>query len=404
MHISTTQDKTFKWISYALIFLSIGFLSSPTIVSGYHILIVIPMLITISRAKSFTIPKSGWFLIALSVWGLICNFVNLEDLIKVRKSFDELKFYLLGPLLIFPLRYYFHRATPHQVKKLLSLLYIVIAVAFTIGVLKAFFGFNLMEMKTGDFRSRSDGLTNYMRYGYASAFLFILGLGIIINRKSLQKIIDPRFFYLALSLCFFAVFAAKTRGALLGIIVGCSFMMLKFKPKVGKVLVGTGAVFIGVVLYISFAGIKTNSRFLNIKDGSNTVRMSQFYSAVKSIQERPIFGLGASQFSYNVTRIKNKYDIWAKHYSGHAHNIFLEHAANYGIPGLILFLGFLVFWGMELLRLGNFGWVILSYLIAFIVAGQVENLFDNTNSHLLFFIYPLSFIYLGEISMFREKT
>jgi O-antigen ligase len=241
-----------------------------------------------------------------------------------------------------------------------------------------------------------------MRYGYASAFLFILGCGIVINKSHFKKVLNLKFFYLALSLCFFAVLAAKTRGALLGIIVGCSFMMLKFKPRLGKALVGLGSIFIAIVIFISFTGIKTDSRFFNIKDGSNKKRMSQFYTAVKSIQEKPIFGLGASQFSYHVTKLKNKYDIWSKEYSGHSHNIFLEHAANYGIPGLILFLGFLAFWGMELLKLGNFGWVILSYLVAFIAAGQVENLFDNTNSHLLFFIYPLSFIKFGEISTFKN--
>jgi len=396
------QDKTFKWIMSSLMFLAIGFLASPTVVSVYHILIVIPMFIVIKRADSFHIPKSGWFLIALTVWGIVCNFVNLDELIKVRKSFDELKFYLLGPLLIYPLNYYFKRATPFQVKRMLNALYFVITVAFIVGCTKALFSFDLLKMEFGDFKTRSDGLTNYMRYGYASAFLFILGCGIVINKSHFKKVLNLKFFYLALSLCFFAVLAAKTRGALLGIIVGCSFMMLKFKPRLGKALVGLGSIFIAIVIFISFTGIKTDSRFFNIKDGSNKKRMSQFYTAVKSIQEKPIFGLGASQFSYHVTKLKNKYDIWSKEYSGHSHNIFLEHAANYGIPGLILFLGFLAFWGMELLKLGNFGWVILSYLVAFIAAGQVENLFDNTNSHLLFFIYPLSFIKFGEISTFKN--
>ncbi len=401
--LTSSQDKTFKWIMWALMFLSVGFLSSPTIVSVYHILIVIPMFIAIKRADSFRIPKSGWFLIALTVWGLVCNFVNLDELVKVRKSFDELKFYLLGPLLIYPLKYFFDRATPFQVKRMLNALYLVIIVALIVGCTKAFFGFNLLKMEFGDFKNRSDGLTNYMRYGYASAFLFVLGSGFVLKRKELQKIFNPRFFYIALSLCFFAVLAAKTRGALLGIIVGCSFLMLKFKPKLGKVLVGFGAFFIAVVIFISFTGIKTNSRFFNIKDGSNKKRMSQFYTAVKSIGEKPVFGLGASQFSYHVTKLKIKYDIWSKEYSGHSHNIFLEHAANYGIPGLILFLGFLAFWGMELFQRGDFGWVLLSYLVAFTVSGQVENLFDNTNSHLLFFIYPLSFIKFKDYSKNLDK-
>ena len=62
------QDKTFKWIMSSLMFLAIGFLASPTVVSVYHILIVIPMFIVIKRADSFHIPKRGWFLL-LSQFG-----------------------------------------------------------------------------------------------------------------------------------------------------------------------------------------------------------------------------------------------------------------------------------------------------------------------------------------------
>ncbi len=402
MPTSLIQDTKFKWIMWSLIFFSVGFLSSPTIVSLYHISIIIPMVLLYKGGEKLKIPKSGYFLLGIVVWGIVCNFVNFDELVKTRKAFDELKFYLLGLILIVPIRYFFQRASNYQVKRMLNLLSIVVIVAFIVGCSKAFFGFNPLKMEFGEFKSRSDGLTNYMRYGYASAFLFVLGLGVHLNRDSFKNIITPKLFYTALLCCFFAVFAAKTRGALLGMICGCSFLALKFKPKLGKALVGIGAIFIAVVLYISFTGVQTSSRFLNIKDGSNKKRMSQFYSAVKSIQERPVFGVGISQFSKHVTRIKIKYDIWSKEYVGHSHNIFLEHAANLGILGAILLLGFLVTWGFELYGKGAFGWVILSYLVAYVVSGQVENLFDNTNSHLLFFIYSISNINFKKVKIFEE--
>ena len=140
----------------------------------------------------------------------------------------------------------------------------------------------------------------------------------------------------------------------------------------------------------SFTGVIKN-RFINIKDGSNTVRMSQFYSAAMAIKDNPVLGLGPDQFSYNVPRIKKEYDIWAKDYSGHAHNIFLEHGANYGVLGIILLFGFLLVWFIEMVSMKSaFGWAIASYIMAFTAAGQVELLFDNTNSHIMFFIYSLS--------------
>lgn len=385
------QDKTFKWIYAALIFLSIGFLSSPTIVSLYHIIIFIPALIVIFKKDlRIKLSVSAWFLIALFIWGIIATTYNIDSIIKVRKSYDDLKFYLFGALLIYPLSYFFQRANPFQIKRLLNILYFIIIAAFIVGCVKAFGDFDLIKWEAKEFKNRSGGFTNYMRYGYSHAFMFILGVGLWIKRKNISNIIQDKRFLFALVLCLLAIFTSKTRGALLAVMVGLPWLMLKYRPKIAGAIIAMGAVFVGVVLYVSIYSNSSN-RFLDINDGSNKKRMSQFYSAWKSIQEKPIFGLGSDQFSYNVPRLKEKYDIWSKEYQGHSHNIFLEHAANFGIPGFILILGFLLVWFIEMIRFGSdWSWIISSYILAFTVAGQVENLFDNTNSHLLFFIYSFS--------------
>jgi O-antigen ligase len=393
MPTDLVQDKKFKWIMWAQIFLVLGFLASPTVVALYHILIFIPAILVFTSGERVSIPKSGWALLTLALWGAVCNTVNLDDLIKVRKSYDDLKFYISGPLLLLPLKYFYDRATDHQIKRMFKILFFVIVASFIVGISKAYFQFDLVKMQSGVFKNRSGGFTNYMRYGYASSFLFILGLSMWINYEKVKKLISSKMLISAIVLCFLAVIAAKTRGAILAILVGVPFLYLKYQPKIAKAVIALGTVFVLVVGVISFSGIKTNSRFLNIKDGSNKKRMSQFYSAVKSIQEKPVFGVGAAQFAYHVPRIKKDYDIWSKEYSGHSHNIFLEHAANSGIPGLFMFLAFLVLWGWELIkRNDHIGWAFASYLVAFVVSGQVENLFDNTNSHLLFYIYCLSHV------------
>ena len=245
-------------------------------------------------------------------------------------------------------------------------------------------------MKFGDFGSRSGGFLNYMRYGYGSAFLFILGMGIHLNMDKFKKYFNIKMFYTALVLCLLAILTSKTRGALLAVMVGLPILYLKYKPKIAATIIGTGAIFVLIVLYISFFS-NSKLRFLDINDGSNKKRMSQFYSAVKSIEEKPLFGLGADQFSYHVKEIKQRHDIWSKEYSGHSHNIFLEHAANYGIIGFLIFLIFLILWLFELYKLKTkLSWVIFSYVCAFIISGQVELLFDNLNSHLFFFVYSFT--------------
>lgn len=392
--LTKKKDPVFTTIYIALIFLCLGLFTSPTVVSLYHILLLVPTVLLIWRGERIRISKSSYALIALFLWGMVTTAFNFSDLIKPFKAFQELKYYLLGVLCIFPLQYFFRHARDKHYKTLLNIFYFTLIAAFFVGVTKAFLGFDIIKWKSGDFHNRSGGFLNYMRYGYGSAFIVLLGSGLYLANSRIRELLTRKLFFPAMILSFLAIFTAKTRGALLALMVGSPILLLKFKKKVALSIIAMGVVFVLIVGYISFFS-NSNIRFLDINDGSNKKRMSQFYSAVKSIQEKPVFGLGADQFSYHVTDIKTRYNIWSKQYSGHSHNIFLEHAANYGIPGLLLFMIFLSFWLWELYREGSkTSWAILSYLVGFITSGQVELLFDNLNSHLFFFVYSASQIYL----------
>lgn len=390
--LTETTDKKFKWIYWSMVFLALGVISSPTVVSLFHILIAIPAILVFKDSyKEVKIPKSSWFLIALFGWGLISAFVNLDTLVKPGKAFQELKFYLFGWLFIYPLIYFAKNTSAWRWRRLLQILSFVIIVGFFVGISKAWFGFDPVKWRFGDYHIRSGGFTNYMRYGYASSFLFLLGLSMYFNREKIKNIVSgSKLIWAAVIFCFLAIGTAQTRGAVLGLLVALPFLLYRYRPRIAKGLVGLGFLFGITVVAASFTGVIKN-RFINIKDGSNTVRMSQFYSAAMAIKDNPVLGLGPDQFSYNVPRIKKEYDIWAKDYSGHAHNIFLEHGANYGVLGIILLFGFLLVWFIEMVSMKSaFGWAIASYIMAFTAAGQVELLFDNTNSHIMFFIYSLS--------------
>src|SRR5690606_22421820 len=137
-------------IGIALGFLALGMISSPTITAGYHIIILIPaLLVYLSKAYKVKISKSSWILIALFIWGILCGLYNLDTLVKPRKAFDDLKFYILGFFLIIPLRYYFERANAFRVKRILNILFFVLIVAFFVGISKAWFHFDPVTFKTG---------------------------------------------------------------------------------------------------------------------------------------------------------------------------------------------------------------------------------------------------------------
>jgi O-antigen ligase len=142
-----------------------------------------------------------------------------------------------------------------------------------------------------------------MRYGYSHAFMFILGVGLWINRRNLKDLIQPNRFLFILILCLLAIFTSKTRGALLAVMVGLPWLMLKYRPKIAAGIIGAGAIFVGVVIYISVYSNSSN-RFLDINDGSNKKRMSQFYSAWKVIQENQFLGWALISFLIMFQKLK----------------------------------------------------------------------------------------------------
>jgi O-antigen ligase len=389
--------KKYNFIFWGMIFLFLGLTSSPTLVSGYHILIFIPTLIIFKNGLRFKIQKSSWALIALVVWGLIATIYNNDTLIGPGKAYQELKYYLFGVFCIGTLRYFFKFSPKKHIKLLLNLLLFAIVVGFFVGIARSKFGFDPVKMMTvGDkYHTRVGGFTNYMRYGYSSALMLVLGLGAWINFSKVKEFVSKKWLITFIVFNLLAIIFSETRGAVLALVAGSSFMLIRYKPIIGKSLVGFGVLAVLSIGIISYTKSSSN-RYFNINDGSNKIRMSQFYSAIKSIEEKPILGLGADQFSYNVKEIKKHHDIWAKNYSGHSHNILLEHGANYGIPGLIAFICFLLFWFIEMIKnKSDLSWVIASYIVAFTVGGQVELLFDVINSHLIFFLYSYSQVKLS---------
>lgn len=391
----TSRDKTYKAINWSLIFLCLGFLSSPTIVSLFHIVILIPIFVCFKRLRpEVSIPKSAWVLIILFGWGFIATLSNYPSLIKPAKAFQELKFYLFGVGVIFPLIYYFDRTTTFEVRRLIKITSFIIILAFINGAIKSYFKFDIVKWTYNpDFHIRTGGFSHYMRYGYASAFLFLLGLNAYLNRDYLKTLLDSKLIKVSILFSLFAVGTSQTRGGLLALLISVPFVLLRYKPKLGKTLYALGFGFFCLIIFATVT--KTfKTRYLNVFQASNKVRLSQFQSALYAMKENPILGIGANQLSYNVPQIKEKYDLYRKDYTGHAHNIFLEHGASFGVMGIILLLVFFIFWFFEMLSLGDaFGWAMASYILAFLVAGQVENLFDNTNSHLMFFLYSLSQAY-----------
>mgnify|MGYP000598553009 CR=1 FL=1 len=132
MHTNNLEVK-YKVLFWGMIFLFFGLTSSPTLVSGYHILIFIPTLLLFKDGHRFKFSKSSISLLALATWGLIATFYNHDTLIKPVKAYQDIKYYLFGVFCIASLGYYFKNAPLKHLQLLLKLLLFTIVVGLFVG-------------------------------------------------------------------------------------------------------------------------------------------------------------------------------------------------------------------------------------------------------------------------------
>jgi O-antigen ligase len=317
------------------------------------------------------------------------------------RSFGKVKYWIFAILSINLFQYCLDTyVNDHRIKKLLNVFWFSIICAAVYGLCKSY-------------PARVSSFTGTMRYGYGMGLALTLMFGIWFHLPKLNKTISKKFFYWALTLGVLGFLATKTRGALLGFIVSIPFLFYFYKKKLGLAVGVVVSVILAVVILISLNGGSESFRLLKkFGNSSNLKRVAQYEAAIRSINDRPLVGLGINNFSSRCLDIKKEYDIhWpkycAKHpalkcsykpidhpvYCGHAHNIFLEHGANMGVIGALLLFLWLMFWIYELWKLNTVSSkIIIPFAINIFISGQFENIFDANNSFFIFFVYSLSFL------------
>ena len=140
---------------------------------------------------------------------------------------------------------------------------------------------------------------------------------------------------ISLAIILLAIIFSFSRSAYLALLIGWFFWWFFFSEK-KKYLI----LFLSLVTIINFLVFPNPvaDRFLssfNAQEGSNAGRILMWQTAGKIIREYPWSGIGLANFSQYV----NAYFGWRNPI--YAHNLFLDIAAELGIPGLFFFLAFL---------------------------------------------------------------
>lgn len=292
-------------------------------------------------------------------------------------------------------------ATPFRIRAAMNLFLISITVASIYGVIKAWGEFNLLTFATGAFEDRNGGLTGVMRYSYGIQMVLIVLSGLLVYRKQVPDFFNRGLFFTAYATSLIGLWASGSRGAFVGFLCAFPFIFFfanRWRFWISGVPCWTLA---GLILFGNYTS-NTGVRILNHQPSASSAlrgmqgddRLSLYQAALLALKERPALGYGPGQFRAQIIRLREQYDLsWKGRSASHAHNVFLETAANLGSVGLVVLLGWLYFWARELwARKDLMAKCILPFICAFIVSGQFEYTFDANNAFLIFFIYSISSI------------
>lgn len=164
----------------------------------------------------------------------------------------------------------------------------------------------------------------------------LLTLGVIVVR--------PRFvpMWLLAGVQLVGLLATFSRGAMLGVAVGVAVVLVFMGAW--KWILALGA---GGVVAVGTALLIFPDRLLDVGgDGEEPTRFFIWRSAIRMIEEFPIFGVGPDQFLYQYSRRFVEPAGWPERYTSHPHNIILDTWLRLGVVGLAAFvvLGIGVIW------------------------------------------------------------
>ena len=215
------------------------------------------------------------------------------------------------------------------------------------------------------------------------------------EREKLKTVWQNTIFWIAGITSLAGLYFSYTRGAIVGFFIALIFSLYFISKKMFYYSVSTLVFFFLVYLLIVQSSILSGNRlFQPLASDSNTIRLSQFQTAIYAVKESPVWGLGWRRVEAESLRIKADYNLPHPEFRGHAHNVFLQIAADTGVVGFVLFVLFLFFWFKE--SLSKPGWqrrYVPPVIIAFVVAGLFQAIhIDAENTYFLMHFFAFSYL------------
>ena len=214
------------------------------------------------------------------------------------------------------------------------------------------------------------------------------------KKSMLMMMLIAAFFLLT-----FSLYIAKSQAAFLGFFVSLLFILFyflrdKMKAKRKTILLIFSFIFLIMTFLLPSA----------VSELEKNIRFPLYTGAIRMIKSAPLLGFGPGKFETSFQKFRPKEYFGREEtvpISNHAHNEYLEMAAETGLPSLVFFILFIAaFFFLLNRRLAHnkTGWYILAGLGAGILAVLIDNLF-STNMR-TYSVLPFFYLALGMASGF----
>jgi putative inorganic carbon (HCO3(-)) transporter len=269
-------------------------------------------------------------LLAFAIWTIIAALVSSNVLLglTITKKFFLFLLIFLVPLIV------------RGEGRLTWIYKAVVAVA----VLSSLGGF--LQFAADPHRDLLHRITGFMSQWMTYSGLLMLALVILAAYGLCNGLRNHMWVIFATMPICLALIISQTRNAWMGTIAGIGALILLRKPRAIVVLL----VAMVALYFASPASIKQRLHSgLDTQDPTTRTRIECFWTSIRMIQDNPWFGVGPKNVSYEALKYRREHEFPDWIYQ-HMHNNVLQIAAETGIPGLILWLWFMVRLAWDALR------------------------------------------------------
>jgi len=187
----------------------------------------------------------------------------------------------------------------------------------------------------------------------------------------------------------FAIFYAKSTGALIGLVAGIGILLLANKKTRWFTIIIAIVGLSGLFYFSSFSSLRNEVTF---QDRSGQIRLSMWSDTVNFLKDNPITGAGLASYAEKIVPYHTTVNGEGIEIFHHPHNIFLTMWVNLGLFGLVGFLLILI-WFLKIILLRNMlrnklTIFLLSSMVVIVIMGLVDSPYIKNDLAIFFWLLP----------------